>query len=368
MTLTAPDYERLLGAVQVLNSDSSLDTLAQRTMDSVLSAVSNDVLVFDGFGTDNDYSGYLWYSPANMVWDHLIPVLADLVHQNPVYEDVITNRTTHIVGVSRFAPLAEFHRTEVYNEFYRQFDADTQLSACLAVSPELYVTCSLHRAKRDFSDEEWKMLELLAPHLVNAFRNAQFIQKLNNENKNLQAATEAARHGVVTVDSGGGIVKQTPIAARLLAKYFGISDRLTGELAGFVAHHGAIVSSGDFYLPHETLKIKRKGAQLIIRLTFESEAKAFVLLLKEEVEPSPADLRALGLTKRETEILFHLAMGKTNVEIGLLCSISPLTVKKHLENIYPKLGVETRSSATAIAVETMSKGVHSNNKTNSASV
>jgi DNA-binding NarL/FixJ family response regulator len=355
MNLTSADYELLLGAVALLNSDSKLDTLPSRTMDSVHSVVSNEILVFDGFGTDNNYSGYLWYSPAGMVWDHLMPVLAELVYQNPVYEAVVHDRKTKIVSISHFAPLTEFYRTPVYNEFYRHFDADTQLSACLGVSSELYVTCSLHRAKKDFNDREWELLTLLAPHLVSVFRNAQFIQRLTLESKDLQTALDAACHGIVSLDLDLKVLSRNVTAIRLLHKYFSLSDNLPEEVKRFVTHHHKMFLSGEFYLPVTLLKIKQKNSVLKIRLTFESDLQTFVLLLEEEREPTPADLHSLGLTPREAEVLFFLARGKTNREIGVLCGISPRTVQKHLENIFPKLGVETRSAAAAVAVELMSK-------------
>jgi len=66
---------------------------------------------------------------------------------------------------------------------------------------------------------------------------------------------------------------------------------------------------------------------------------------------SPRPLEALGLSPREAEILFWVAQGKTNSEIGTILQISPATAKKHLENIYDKLGTENRASATLRALE-----------------
>ena len=56
-----------------------------------------------------------------------------------------------------------------------------------------------------------------------------------------------------------------------------------------------------------------------------------------------------GLTPREAEVLGWVARGKTNVEISAVLFISPLTVCKHLENIFEKLGVRTRTAAAAYA-------------------
>ena len=55
------------------------------------------------------------------------------------------------------------------------------------------------------------------------------------------------------------------------------------------------------------------------------------------------------LTARENEVLFWLSRGKTNRDIAEILEIKPATVGKHLEHIYPKLGVENRTSAASFA-------------------
>jgi DNA-binding NarL/FixJ family response regulator len=57
------------------------------------------------------------------------------------------------------------------------------------------------------------------------------------------------------------------------------------------------------------------------------------------------------LTPRETEILGHLAQGKTNRQIATELHVSLSTVKRHLEHILPKLGVSDRTQAAVKAVE-----------------
>ena len=51
------------------------------------------------------------------------------------------------------------------------------------------------------------------------------------------------------------------------------------------------------------------------------------------------------LTPREREVLDWVAAGKTNRDIAAIVGASPRTVEKHLERIYEKLGVETRTAA-----------------------
>ena len=56
------------------------------------------------------------------------------------------------------------------------------------------------------------------------------------------------------------------------------------------------------------------------------------------------------LTGRELEVLHWVACGKTNRDIGDILGLSPRTVNKHLEHVYVKLGVETRTAAAAVAM------------------
>jgi DNA-binding NarL/FixJ family response regulator len=78
---------------------------------------------------------------------------------------------------------------------------------------------------------------------------------------------------------------------------------------------------------------------------------------KREFKPdfsSYKPLLTLGLTPRAAEALLWVAQGKTNSDIAIILGISESTVKKHLLEIFEKLGVETRSAATLRAVEVLS--------------
>ena len=61
----------------------------------------------------------------------------------------------------------------------------------------------------------------------------------------------------------------------------------------------------------------------------------------------------LNLTMREAEVLLWLGRGKTNRDIADILSISPRTINKHLEQVYTKIGVENRASATAVVMNAL---------------
>jgi DNA-binding CsgD family transcriptional regulator len=55
--------------------------------------------------------------------------------------------------------------------------------------------------------------------------------------------------------------------------------------------------------------------------------------------------RVATLTAREQEGLHWVAEGKANGDIGRILGCAERTIKKHLQHIFPKLGVETRTAA-----------------------
>jgi DNA-binding NarL/FixJ family response regulator len=82
--------------------------------------------------------------------------------------------------------------------------------------------------------------------------------------------------------------------------------------------------------------------------------------MRREFRPdfsSTGPLMKLGLTPRATETLLWLAQGKTNADIATILGITESTVKKHVQEIFEKLGIETRGAATVRALELLNAPV-----------
>ena len=88
----------------------------------------------------------------------------------------------------------------------------------------------------------------------------------------------------------------------------------------------------------------------------ESRLRRSEQQMKREFRPdfsSAAPLLQLGLTPRAAEALLWLAQGKTNSDIAAILGITESTVKKHVQEMFEKLGVETRGAATVRALEAL---------------
>jgi DNA-binding CsgD family transcriptional regulator len=78
----------------------------------------------------------------------------------------------------------------------------------------------------------------------------------------------------------------------------------------------------------------------------------WLVVMRETSDAALIEAIAVGLklTLREAEVLYWVVKGKINRDIAAILGLSPQTVKKHLEHIFTKLGVETRTSAATLAL------------------
>ena len=91
---------------------------------------------------------------------------------------------------------------------------------------------------------------------------------------------------------------------------------------------------------------------MAIRLASESEdGNLSLIVTKETSEPEVAAEQFPQLTRRECEVLAWIARGKSNPEIATILTLSVRTVYKHVENIFAKLGVESRAAAMLRVLE-----------------
>lgn len=106
-----------------------------------------------------------------------------------------------------------------------------------------------------------------------------------------------------------------------------------------------------------TIALTLAGIDIEIALADSDRSGEVLFKIAEVGEASKVELllRQTDLTRREAEVLLWVSYGKTNRTVSEILGISPRTVNKHLEQVFRKLGVETRAAATAIAVKLISE-------------
>ena len=149
-------------------------------------------------------------------------------------------------------------------------------------------------------------------------------------------------------------VWQTALARQLMHEYFGAAPGQLPQLLLEWLRTEAAASSieGRDARP---LAIGRQASgetrQLVFTLQQRTGDDDLLVVMREVSDAAVVDamVQAFRLTLREAEVLYWVAKGKTNRDIGDILGSSPATVKKHLERVYVKLGVETRTAAVAVA-------------------
>jgi len=147
--------------------------------------------------------------------------------------------------------------------------------------------------------------------------------------------------GVLMVDARQRIAWQSPQAVRWFTDFF--AGKPAEEpmrwlhAAGQAEDEAMPIDKGG-----QTLAAKRVG-------TVGLGEVMWLLSVRKSDAPAPSRLASAALTPREVEVLSWVSKGKTNRDVADILGMSPRTVNKHLEHVFEKLGVETRSAAAALA-------------------
>jgi DNA-binding CsgD family transcriptional regulator len=220
----------LLRLIADAESAQSLDAYHSELLSALAVALPCELAVWNEFQIGGWEEPLSRTEPRDAISPALWSAFASHMLEHPLIRHYAAgDRSAHRLSDATGA--RAFHRLGLYVEFFRPLTIEHQLTLGLAGAPGRLVGISLNRARRDFSDEELLLAELLRPHLQ------------------------------------------------------------AGELA-----------------------VRRATARA-------------------------------ALTSREREVLDLVAGGATNAAVAEALVVSPGTVKKHLDNIYAKLGVSSRAAA-----------------------
>jgi DNA-binding CsgD family transcriptional regulator len=275
-------------------------------------------------------------------------VYARHVHESPLLR-AYRRGLGSAVKYSDFLTRREFQRTGLYNEFFRKRGIEFRIAKGLPGPPGLVTAVFLDRSgRRDFGERDRLVLNLLRPHLNQSYQNAVIVSALRDEVAMFEQGLEHVDAGLVLLDPEDRPRLATTLARRWLTEFFGAhaaGGSLPDAVARWITSHVS-TSRDDLPPPMTPLVVDGEALCLVVRLLAHNSRRFLVLQTqpRQMARMSPGDL---GLSHRETEVMTWIAQGKTNLETAIILQLSRRTVEKHLEHIYRKLGVETRTAAAA---------------------
>jgi DNA-binding CsgD family transcriptional regulator len=248
----------------------------------------------------------------------------ELMHEHPVCRRWRRDGRFSALRLSDVITQRELRRNRFYDEFIKPWGIEYELKVRLPSPPWHAKTFMFNRKPgRDFTKRDQLVLELLTPHLTRLWHAGRNRRLLASAMEALEWAPDNEARGIVLFGPGGEVEFASAPARRLLHAFFPSEPggRLPAPLVDWLESKTA-----------EPLVRHSETGRVIVRRADDA------LLLEEEQS-------AVELTAREREVLSWVARGKTNADIAEILWLAPSTVRKHLENVFAKLGVSTRTAA-----------------------
>jgi len=354
-SLTGGDLSSVLALLRAIYSAPQPEGFVRRLLDALPRLTASDIA---GYNEYNPSRRRVWYvaEPAGGDPPDGSELLSRFSHEHPLIGHYRRTRDGRALKISDFLSRPRFHRLGLYNEYFRRFSPAVEdlIAVHFGERRDGFVAAlALGRRRKDYGERERFLLDLMRPHFGQAYRNAERLDELRRELALAGGALEALSQGVVALDAKGRVRIANERARQRLAAYGGPlrRGRLPQEVERWVVEQRRLLDTErGLGAPPAPLVMQRGERSLVIRVAALPESGPILLVDEHSAAPDPQRLRALGLTRRESEVTSLLARGRTNKQIARLLGAAPKTVEKHLQQVYAKLGVRTRTAAAARAL------------------
>ncbi len=362
-TLSIQDIEQLNRSIFQLYTLRDLDTFGVDALSIVDRLVPGELPMFH---TNHGVTPKLDY--VCLEGFRLTAEMEKTMHQDFGTHPIVHNMPLTLTGahkISDFVTPQQLHQFEgLYQQFLRLHEIEDQMILFLPdanldswqkhsqLGTKL-VGFTQNRTERNFTERDRIIFNLLRPHLAQSYTNVQQYHQLQQENHQLQRSLN--HFGTIVLDRQQRIVSIAPQAIIWLETYFAKStcshQQLPDRLQSWLRYQIDCLTQNSAVthvcLP---LRIQHAGRELTIRLTIEPERTRYLLLLTEQTLSPLNSLALLGLSQRETEVLKLIIQGKDNKAIAAQLRVNISTIRKHLENIYSKFRVKSRTEAISYAL------------------
>ncbi|BAT51172.1 transcriptional regulator [Nostoc sp. NIES-3756] len=361
-TLTHTDWQRMLEFVRSLYAPCSLDKFPTQVLTALPKLVGAETFAIGSFNIgDTPFSPRFYTFPryeVGMAAESFTSQRQNFL-AHPVAQHYFQTLDGQALAISDFFNEQEFQCREAFYAFFQSFGLADQMSIYFQL-PSIgnadrfhqgqdHLVLSISRDRRNFTQRDRLILNLIRPHLQQAYENLVAFNQLQYQLVEQHQVTEQA--AIISLSINGKVKWMTQKAGEILHHYFPPSNAkffLPDLLQRWVNHQVfELVQSTETFTSPCPLRLELDGRRLTIRLNYNTELGQIYLLLEETqpIEFSIEVLQMMGLTKREAEVLFWLAKDQSTNEVAQLLGISDRTVKKHLENVYEKFGVKSRLAA-----------------------
>lgn len=355
--MTQGEYSKIFKVIEAANSDLQLDNLRFRVLEELQEAFEADSVIFfladsgealqDPLMKDTDPTNGKRYLEYYFQFDPMNPLNFPTSEVKAVrYDDVVH--------------YPDFMKTEYYNDFLMPQCAHYGLFIYLRAMGRLEGRISLFRPRhvKNFSPDEILLAREMSSCLALSVHNAKLFKRIQEENIFRWIDDELSSKAYVLLDERLEQIFVSKGIGELVHKLkrCGVVDGADFALPKDVANDCAELRKAmhQSQLPAPKNRVIHVSAEdyvvfhsQVIHKEFWTKCRARIMVIFERFQKSMIREESLpetyGLTKREREIAALVALGLKNSKIASRLFVSEITVKKHLQHIFDKIGVRTRT-------------------------
>lgn len=257
-----------------------------------------------------------------------------------------------------------FQSTEYYNDFLKPQKIHHKLIINMVAEKELYGRIVLTRPQksRPFTKKEIRTAKTVSPYLAHALAHNDLRRKIKLKGSLLNHIEEQSSIGVILLDGSFNIIYRNPKAEEICGKFngtwttAGYTDPISFQFLNDCREIRADLKScpeGGMVVPrYSVVKGPNRTRFLLISKALDQDlscedSEMFMVSIQKH-SPAKIDLQYLmdtfHLSKRETDVVTLLFLGLKNAQIAGELFVSEVTIKKHLQSIYDKVGVSNRTT------------------------
>lgn len=375
------DFTLIAGTDPILmsNFENNLDSQVNNNASNIALISKCDTLITDDFhlfSKTETSTSYFLQNPVTMNYSSTGDIsarkISDFLSESEMYQrEALYGRFLQPLGMLDQMSLVVTEPKQ-FNKKYIGLDNNLINNLSIKSSPSsVYleeeltdIVIIIHRNQRNFTETDREKLNLLNPHILQAYQNSQIITRMQEKGNHLTQVLSQTNSIIINCD--GSVKLMTEESDKLISKYFPHSFYQKNSLPTIINNWlqktiNNLSIDDNLSKPITPLRIIQNNHVLIVRLSIDPNYDQYLLILEEQ-EPlnlSSAKLQEIGLTNREAEILHWMIRDKSNQEISQILNLSHRTVQKHCENIYSKLGVNNRAASITKVIQKLGIGIFS---------
>jgi DNA-binding CsgD family transcriptional regulator len=374
--LRSQDFKDILHIMTIISSSLDKDDFRQKLLDSFLKVFHMENSIF--FLADENSK--LTDLMAKNIDQKYTRDFVDYYHRDDPFR--LIQGCFHgnkIISLENLVSYPSFLDTEYYNDFLRPQKIYYKTVIYLKSGTELLGIIGLFGPKGfgNFSEKDIRMMRILTPYLCQALKNIDVFRKIQLENSIFKMVDQDSFSGLIILNDSMGLVYVNKWArdfCKILAgSHNGDREPSNGKdgypfipylITEDCYHLKEQMKSNSFDLIPlpicRILKLSEYRKYSLCPQIFTKEMSMgnrvfYMVKIDELTHQVTLNMGALerdfGLTKREIEILVNIFNGLKNAEIAEKLFISEITVKKHLQHIFEKIGVNSRTALFRKTVE-----------------